>query len=456
MENEKTMIEVLIEKARAAQAIFENYNQEQVDRVVKAVGKVVFDNALVLSQEAVEETGYGNVESKVVKHQGATAGAWHYLHDKKSVGMIDWDPNTELGTFAKPLGVVCCLTPATNPTSTAAANGMNILKCRNAMIISPHPRAKKVSKHCVDMMRDTLAELGAPVDLIQIVEQPSMDTTKELMSKVDVVVATGGAAMIKSAYSSGKPSFGVGQGNVQVLVAEDYKDFDFIAKTIVNSRSYDNGMPCTGEQAIHFPKAEYDALVGAFLANGAALVPDEKLDDLTSFIFKENGMADPTHVGKSAPQIAEALGFEVPEGTRILIFNNRGVGPGHPLCREKLMPVVQLFPYEDYNQAVEDARTNLLWEGAGHTAVIYTNDRELATAAAERLPVGRIVVNQRGGAGSGSQGTNGLPPTMSLGCGSWGNNSISENLTYKHLMNFTMLAYPIEGARPAFDKIWEE
>ena len=233
-------------------------------------------------------------------------------------------------------------------------------------------------------------------------------------------------------------------------------DFDFIAKTIVNSRSYDNGMPCTGEQAIHFPKAEYDALVGAFLANGAALVPDEKLDDLTSFIFKENGMADPTHVGKSAPQIAEALGFEVPEGTRILIFNNRGVGPGHPLCREKLMPVVQLFPYEDYNQAVEDARTNLLWEGAGHTAVIYTNDRELATAAAERLPVGRIVVNQRGGAGSGSQGTNGLPPTMSLGCGSWGNNSISENLTYKHLMNFTMLAYPIEGARPAFDKIWEE
>lgn len=454
---ERTLIDSMIEKARKAQEIFESYTQEQVDEVVKTVGKTIFDNAELLAVEAVEETHYGNVASKIIKQQGACSGAWHYLYDKKSVGMLDYDPATEIATYAKPLGVVCCLTPATNPTSTMGSNGMNILKCRNAMIVSPHPRAKKVSKHGLDLINAALAKIGAPENLIQIVEEPSMDSTKELMSKVDVVIATGGAAMVKSAYSSGRPSFGVGQGNVQVLVAEDYNDFDTMASTIVTARSYDNGMPCTGEQALHFPAEKEQAIVDAFAKAGGFLIPDDKVDDLAKFIFNEKGMSNPAHVGKSALEIAQALGITAPADTKLLLFHTQGVGPGHILCREKLMPVTQLFPYTDFRQAVEDARTNLLWEGAGHTAVIYTHDRKLAEAAAERLPVGRMVVNQKGGAGSGSSGTNALPPTMSLGCGSWGNNSISENLTYRHLMNTTKLAFPLESVcRPSYDEIWAE
>ena len=281
---ERTLIDSMIEKARKAQEAFESYTQEQVDEVVKTVGKTIFDNAELLAVEAVEETHYGNVASKIIKQQGACSGAWHYLYDKKSVGMLDYDPETEIATYAKPLGVVCCLTPATNPTSTMGSNGMNILKCRNAMIVSPHPRAKKVAKHGLDLINAALAKNGAPENLIQIVEEPSMDSTKELMSKVDVVIATGGAAMVKSAYSSGRPSFGVGQGNVQVLVAEDYNDFDTMASTIVTARSYDNGMPCTGEQALHFPAEKEQAIVDAFAKAGGFLIPDDKVDDLADLV----------------------------------------------------------------------------------------------------------------------------------------------------------------------------
>ncbi len=265
---EVSYIDTLIEKARKAQQALEGYSQEQVDALVKAMGKVIYDNAAALAQEAVDESGYGRVDSKIVKLNRCTLGAWHFLHDKKSVGMIDYDPAEKLATFAKPLGIVAALVPTTNPVSTAVSNGMNIIKCRNAMIVSPHPRAKKVTCHGVALMNEALRALGAPDGLIQVVEQPSMANTQELMAKVDVVVATGGAAMVKSAYSSGRPSFGVGPGNVQVLIAPDYEDFDKVATLTTNGRSYDNGMPCTGEQAIHLPREKLDRVLEAFLANG--------------------------------------------------------------------------------------------------------------------------------------------------------------------------------------------
>ncbi len=454
---ERTIIDEMMEKARRAQAVFEGYSQQQVDEVVKTVGKTVFDNAELFAREAVEETGYGRVDSKVVKQTRACAGAWHYLHDKKSVGIIEYDEEKKLATYAKPLGVVCCITPATNPTSTVGSNGMNVLKSRNAMIVAPHPRAKKVSVHCVNLVNEALAKIGAPENLIQIIEEPSMDLTRELMSKVDVVVATGGAGMIKSAYSSGKPSFGVGQGNVQVLVADDYNDYDKLATLLVNGRSYDNGMPCTGEQALHYPKSAEKEILDAFAKAGGYKIPDDKVDALAAFLFNEKGAIDAGHVGMPAKEIAREIGVEVPDNTLVLLFANKGVGPGHILCREKLCPVTQLFPYEDFEQAVEAARTNLLWEGAGHTAVVFTYDDKKAAHCAERLPVGRLVVNQNGGSASGGNFTNGLAPTMSLGCGSWGNNSISDNLTYRNLMNTTKLAYPLEnGGLPPFDVIWSE
>ena len=197
---EKSMVEAMLERARAAQVVLESYTQSQVDTLVRAMGKVIYDNAEILAEEAVRETGYGRVDSKIFKQRKATAAAWFYLRDKKSVGVIDRDPVNKLVTFAKPVGVVACVAPSTNPTSTVASNGMSIIKCRNAMIVAPHPAAKSVTVHGVALINEALAELGAPKDLIQIIEQPSMAATRELMAKADVTVATGGAAMVKSAY----------------------------------------------------------------------------------------------------------------------------------------------------------------------------------------------------------------------------------------------------------------
>lgn len=453
--SEKTLVEKLLENAKTAQQKIEKYTQDQVDALVKAIGKTIFDNAEMLAKEAVSETGYGRVDSKIYKQQKATAAAWYYLKDKKSVGVIDNDTINGVVTFAKPLGIVACLTPSTNPTSTVASNGMNIIKCRNAMIVSPHPSAKNVTIHGVKLINEALAKLNAPENLIQVIETPSMDYTKELMQKADVVVATGGHAMVKSAYSSGRPSFGVGQGNVQVVVAEDYTDYDKMAATVVGSRAYDNGIPCTGEQAIHFPRKDYDKVIAAFEKAKAPLIPDDKAAGLPGFLFKENGAIDPKHVGMKPVKIASELGFEVPEDSQVLIFRSRGLNRENILCREKLCPVIQLFPYDTFEEGVEAAKTNLLWEGAGHTSVIYTNDEEKAEYAGAELPVGRLVVNQAGGAASGGNYINGLNPTMSLGCGSWGNNSISENLTYKHLMNTTKLAYYHDCTMPPLDEVWK-
>ena len=453
---EKSLIDEMLEKARKAQAEFETYTQEQVDAVVKAIGKIIYDNAEIIAEEAVKESGYGRVDSKIVKVQRCTLAAWHYMHDKKSVGIIDYDPVEKVATFAKPVGVVAALVPTTNPVSTTVSNGMSILKCRNAMIVSPHPRTKNVTKHGVDLMNAELAKLGAPENLIQIIETPGMEFTAELMKKADVVVATGGFSMVKSAYSSGRPAFGVGQGNVQVIVAPDYTDYDKLATQVVNSRSYDNGMPCTGEQAIHLPKEAVADVLAAFEKKGAYVLPDEYAAKLTGILFKENGATDPAHVGMLPCKLAELMGLKIPESTTLLLFASRGMTRENLLRKEKLCPVVQYFPYDSFEEGIANAKSNLLWEGAGHSSVVYTNDTARAEYAGFQLPVSRLLVNQPGGAASGGNFINGLNPTMSLGCGSWGNNSISENLTYKHLMNTTRLAYYHDPTIPSPEEVWAE
>lgn len=455
MTNRPTM-DVLVARARVAQQQLETYSQAQVDRLVRAIGKAVYDNAEILAQEAVSESGYGRVDSKIIKQRKCTVAAWHFLKDKPSVGIIEDDPINQLVTFAKPVGVVAALVPATNPTSTTASNGMNIIKCRNAMIVSPHYRAKSVTRHGVELINAALAELGAPQHLIQVVEEPSMELAQELMQKADVVVATGGASMVKAAYSSGRPSFGVGPGNVQVVVAPDFTDYQLLAQNVIASRAYDNGMPCTGEQAIHLSRDQAPQALEAFLHNGSALLSPDKARQLSALLFRENGVLDPTYVGMTAPELAKLLEVKVPADTQILLFPCLGMDHGNLMRREKLCPVIQYFLYDSFQEGVANARDNLLWEGAGHSAVIYTHDPRYAEYAGEHLPVSRVLVNQQGGAASGGSFTNGLHPTMSLGCGTWGNNSISENLTYRHLMNTTRVAYYHESTLPPFDEVWKD
>lgn len=453
---EVSYIQELINKAKKAQSEFENFSQEQVDSMVKAMGKVIYDNAEMLAKQAVEESGYGRVDSKILKLKKCTLAAWHFLHDKKSVGIIDYDPVEKLATFAKPVGVVATLVPTTNPVSTTVSNGMNIIKCRNAMIVSPHPRTKAVTMRGVEMMNAELKKLGAPDNLIQVVENPTMDSTQELMKSADVVVATGGAAMVKSAYSSGRPSFGVGPGNIQAIVDEKYTDYDKIASNIVANRAYDNGMPCTGEQAIHIHKNAVKEMLDAFVKKGAYILPDEKIKELQNVIFKENGAINPANVGMTPTKLGKLMGLDIPEDRQIIVFKCPSMSRDNWLRREKLCPVVQYFTFDTFKEGVANAKSNLLYEGAGHSSIVYTDDTSKAEYAGVELPVSRILVNQPGGAASGGNFINGLKPTMSLGCGSWGNNSISDNLTYINMMNTTKLAYYHDSTLPSPQKVWEE
>lgn len=451
-------IDTLIRKAKDALSVVEGYTQEQIDALVKAIGKAIYYNAETLAKEAVEETGYGSVESKTWKQKKTCIATWVYLRDKSSVGIIEEDPLNGLITYAKPVGVVACLTPSTNPTSTMASNGMHIIKNCNAMIVAPHPKARKCTVHGVELVKEALKKLGAPDNLIQVIEEPSMALSQELMSKVDVVVATGGFDMVKAAYSSGKPSFGVGQGNVQALIAEDYTDYKTAAETIVKNRCYDNGIPCTCEQSIHFPKTREKDYLAAFQDAGAYILKeDEKVEQLAKLLFKETGSINPANIGLTAVKLAEKIGLNIPTDAKVLLVRARGVGREHPLCKEKLSPVLIYYTYDSFEQAIENAKVNLLMEGAGHTATVFTYNDANARLVGAKLPVGRVVVNQAGVTASGGSLINSLNPTISLGCGSWGNNSISENLTYKHLMNVTKVAFPKENfVFPSPEDVWGE
>ena len=267
----------LYARARAAQAQIENYTQEQVDELCKAVAWVACkeENAKVLARMGWEESGMGDYEAKVGKFKKKVPGTLWWLRDKKSVGIVEDDPANQMVTIAKPAGVIASVLPTTNPTVTPVGNGMQILKGRNAVIFCPHPGAKNCSTKMVNYMREAIAEVGAPKDLIQVVAEPSIEMTQKIMSACDVIVATGGAGMVKSAYSCGKPSFGVGQGNVQMLLDESYTDYDNFATVSVNNRNYDFGMPCTCDQTVHVPEDHFDEILAAYRRAGAYLVEDE-------------------------------------------------------------------------------------------------------------------------------------------------------------------------------------
>ncbi|WP_312812828.1 aldehyde dehydrogenase family protein [Sedimentibacter sp.] len=457
MEN-KTYIDGLIANAKKAQSFLVDYNQEQTDALVKAIGKIIYDNREILSNKAVEETGLGVLAGKIVKHDKITTSHWAFLKDKPSVGLIEVDEINGIYTYAKPIGVIACLTPSTNPTTTAVGNAMHALKCRNAVIVSPHPRAKKCTAHAVSLMNEAIISLGGPANLIQSIEEPSLELTDELMRKADVIVATGGSAMVKSAYSSGKPSYGVGPGNVQIIVDRDYDNYPLMVAQIMGSRMYDNGMPCTGEQTLIMPKEKADEIIKIFEEKGAYMVTDPTdIQKLREAIFKKgfDGPINVDIVGHPAAEVAKYANVSVPEGTKLLITKLDKFGKDEVLCREIMCPFVRYFVYENFEDAINIAKTNLLMEGAGHSSGIYSNNNDNIQLAGNQIPVARFMVSQANSNVAGNTFTNGLDPTISIGCGSWGNNSISENLTYKHLMNKTRISFIIKDApNPTAEEIW--
>lgn len=449
-------IQSLVEKARAAQKEFETYSQEQVDKAVRAIGKTIYDNAEMLAKMAVDETDMGNYEDKIMKNKGKAKMSWYKLKGVKSRGIIRYLDDIGIVEVAKPIGVIGCVSPTTNPTMTPNQNAMIALKGGNAIIVCPHPRAKATGVKTVELMRQALKEIGYPEDLIQIVPEPTMEASGLVMKLCDACVSTGGPGMVKAAYSSGKPAFGVGAGNVQSLVDRDM-DLSVVAPKIARSRTYDNGVLCTCEQCVHIPAEDLDEMVEQLKAQGAYYIEkDEEVAALRKAMFP-TGSINKDVVGASPKAIAALAGIDVPDETRLLLVRVGAAGADENLTKEKLCPVLCIFPYDTWEEAVDRAVTNLYNEGAGHSTILHTNNKGHVEYAAVRLPVSRIGVNLIGSSGLGGSFDSGLNPTATLGCGTWGNNSISENLWWTHLVNISRIAYCMpDNPVPSDEEIWAE
>ena len=443
-----------IERARIAQKEFEKMSQEQVDRAVQIIGKVVYDNAQYFAEIAVEETGMGNVEDKYAKNRQKAGIVWNNLKGKKSRGILETDETTGITTVAKPMGVVAAITPCTNPIVTPMSNSMFALKCGNAIVITPHHKSVKCSTKVVEMMNDALAAEGYPENLIQILGEHSRENTRNLISSADVFVATGGAGMVNAAYSSGRPALGVGAGNVQCIIDEGY-DYKEAVPKIIKGRSYDYGIICSAEQSVICPEKDFENILKEFEANGCYVVRDpEELEKVRGALF-DDGKPNRHSVGQSCGKVAELAGIQIPEGTRAIVAVAEGTGLTDLLGGEKMAPVISAYPYSDLDDGIRIAAENLEKDGKGHSVSFHSDSEEHIAKVGESLCVSRFVINQCSANSAGGSYFNGLNPTNTLGCGSWGHNSISENLNYHHLMNVSRIArFMPDNHVPTDEELW--
>lgn len=449
---DKEYIDGLVKRARAAQVQFEaEFNQEQVDAIVHDIARVVYEGAEKWAKMAVEETGMGGYEYKVKKKLGKSKILWNSLRDKKSMGIISRDEKTGIIEIAKPVGVIGAVQPCTNPIVTPMANIMGAIKGKNAMISAPHPRAVNCTGLAIKEWRDVLKRHGAPEDLILVVEDSSVEKTKLLMEAVDVIVATGGPGMVKAAYSSGKPSFGVGPGNVQCILDEGI-DIPEAVEKIIFGRTFDNGIICSGEQTIIMPEGMYPDVLAELKKQGTYIVEDaEERKKLISVLYPE-GKINKDLVGQTVETVAKAAGISAAEQAVMVAIPVENSDKTTPLRREKMFPVIALFSYKTFEEGLDIMQENLNIEGKGHTVGIHTNDPKRAEQVGLKATVSRVVVNAIVSTTAGGSFTNGLAPTSTLGCGSWGNNSISENFTYKHMLNITRVAHLLPDARIPTDE----
>ena len=453
---QNTGVEELVERSKAAQKKIEFVTQEQADAAARAVCKIVYDNAKKLGTMAAEETRMGNVQDKISKCRMKSALIWQSIKDKKTVGIINRIEEMHMIEVAKPMGVVASIVPSTNPIVTPMCNAAFALKTRNSIIFAPHPRAVECTKLLVKMFRQELEKLSLPADLVLGLEQVSIEDSGTLMSSSDVVVATGGPGMVKAAYSSGKPSLGVGPGNVQCIVDYDANIADAAGKVLAG-RSFDNGLICLGEQTVFVPEAKYHGFIEEIQKQGGYYISDPQvLDQVREGIFPGGGPINREIVGLSAEKIGKKLGLDVPDKTRAIVVKAETAGSTDVFCREKLCPVLTVMSYDTFENGVAMMVENLENEGKGHSIAIHSNTPEHVEYAAIQCSVSRVIVNQPSGTTGGGSPTNGFTPTTTLGCGSWGNNSFSGNFSHTHLMNITRVGYPYEESYlPDPAQAWE-
>jgi sulfoacetaldehyde dehydrogenase len=455
----KEYVSSYVKRAKAAQKQIQFYTQEQIDEVCVAIGWEVYNdqNIEILAKLAVEETKMGNVQDKITKHKNKVLGVLKDVQHAKSVGCIEVDEVKKIRKFAKPVGVVGALTPVTNPTATPASNGITILKGRNAVIFAPHPRSKKATAMAVQFMRDGLRKVNAPEDLIQVIDEPSIEVTEELMKQVDVVLATGGGAMVKAAYSSGKPAYGVGPGNSVSIVAEDANVKDAATK-IMGSKAFDHATSCSSENSIIIHESIYDQMIEQLISLGAHLVSEDMREQLSMYMWPLNDKGyrsiNPKIIAQSAQSIAQGAMLTVSDSVKVLLVEGREDIESDFFSQEKLSPVLTIFKYATFEEGYRILERLTDNYGTGHSCGIHTFNDEYVKYIGSRIRSSRVLVNQAQAAGNGGAFFNGMPSTVSLGCGSWGGNITSENITYKHFINTTWVSEFFPPVRPSDEEIF--
>jgi sulfoacetaldehyde dehydrogenase len=448
-------IDELIAKARAAQQQIEFWPQDKVDLIVAAVGWETYKQAEAIAKLAVEETQMGVFEHKMLKHQKKTLGALRDMDGVKSVGVIEENPVKGLIKVAKPMGVIGALTPVTNCEATLPSNALPALKARNAIIFAPHPKAKKTAKLVCESMWAGLRKVGAPLDLIQVIEEPSIDLSKELMSKVDLVIATGGGPMVKSAYSSGTPAYGVGAGNAVVIVDET-ADLAEAAKKIYLGKTFDNATSCSSENSLVIQAGIYEEMVVQLKAQGGYLCNEKERAKLQALMWPDGVHLNGAIVAQSVEKIADLADIQIPKGTTFLMVEGKQISPDDPFCKEKLSLVLTLWKFTHFADAIHTINEITKINGRGHSCGIHTAREDRIIELAVSVNVSRIMVNQSHSLGNSGNYNNGMPFTLTLGCGSWGGNITTENIHLKHFMNVTWVSKPIEPVVPDEEKIFEK
>ena len=433
----------LVKKAKEAQQALAAFSEREIDNILISIVKAVEENAESLARLAVEETNYGVVQHKITKNLFASREVYDATKDIKTVGIISEDPELKVIKAAVPVGVIVGITPTTNPTSTVIHNAICAIKGGNAIVFSPHPSAGRCSHAAAQLVNDAAVKAGAPDGVVGCISKSSMKATEELMhhDDVSVIIATGGSAMVKAAYSTGKPAFGVGPGNVPAFI-ERSADIKQAVSDIITSKSFDNGMICASEQAIIADMPVKDEIIAELKNQGAYFLSQEEVKQVSSIVINPKGGMFPALVGQTPQTIARKAGFSVPAEIKVLIAPLDGYGPGYPLSYEKLTTVLGFYTVNDWHDACLLSIELLKLGGIGHSFAIHSQDDQIIREFLKK-PVNRILVNTPsalGGIGS----TTGLLPSLTLGCGTWGGSSISENLGPQHLINVKSLTYGIK------------
>ena len=435
-------LEALLARVREAEKIFATYSQEQVDKIFKAAAIAANKARIPLAKMAVEETGMGVVEDKIIKNHYAAEYIYNAYKNTKTCGVIEEDSAFGMKKVAEPIGVVAAVIPTTNPTSTAIFKTLICLKTRNGIIISPHPRAKKSTIEAAKIVLEAAVKAGAPEGIIGWIDVPSLDMTNLLMQEADIILATGGPGMVKAAYSSGKPALGVGPGNTPAII-DDTADIVLAVNSIIHSKTFDNGMICASEQSCIVHEKIYKKVKDEFLYRGCYFLKKDELDKVRKTIII-NGALNAKIVGQPAYKIAALAGVTIPETTKVLIGEVESVDISEEFAHEKLSPVLAMYKAKDFEDALSKAEHLIADGGYGHTSSVYLNavtEKDKLAEFSERMKTCRILVNTPSSQGGiGDLYNFKLAPSLTLGCGSWGGNSVSENVGVKHLINIKTVA----------------